>query len=77
VVILHAIKRTFEGKPFFFDLVRQVVSSLSVKSKLLSKAREVLRETSVVMGEFGFDWLIQIIKLSRKVKSVHHDLFMN
>jgi len=44
----------FEGKPFVFELVRQVISRLPVESKLLSKSRQVLRETSVVRGEFGF-----------------------
>jgi len=44
----------FEGRPFVFELVRVVISSLSPGSVLLRQAEGVLGESGVVSGEFGF-----------------------
>ena len=44
----------FEGRPFIYELVRTVISSLSPGSVLLRQAERVLGESGVVSGEFGF-----------------------
>ncbi|EJL81232.1 hypothetical protein PMI16_04838 [Herbaspirillum sp. CF444] len=49
-----SILAAFDGKAFVFDLVRRVVARLPAASQSLAKARQTLRETSVVSGEFGF-----------------------
>ena len=44
----------FEGKPCVYELVRSIVATSTAESPLLEAARAVLRESGVVMGEYGF-----------------------
>lgn len=49
-----SVLSAFEGKPFVYGLVREVVAKLNSGNILLAAARSILRESGVVCGEFGF-----------------------
>jgi hypothetical protein len=49
-----AILTAFEGKEVVYDHVRRILAALDVDSPLVKKAKNVLQESGVVSGEFGF-----------------------
>lgn len=49
-----SVLSAFEGKEFIYEHVRSIVAVVDVDSPLVKKAMEVLQESGVVMGEFGF-----------------------
>lgn len=44
----------FEGRACIYELMREIVGTLTPESHLLGKAQSVFDETGVVSGEFGF-----------------------
>ena len=48
------VLRAFEGEECVYELVREIVAAVESESPLLDKARDVLSESGMVRGEFGF-----------------------
>lgn len=53
-VFVLAVLSAFEGKKSVYELVRRIVAALDANSSLLQRAIDVLQQSGVVTGEFGF-----------------------
>lgn len=49
-----SILSAFEGKEAVYDHIRSIVAAVGIHSPLVERARDVLQESGVVNGEFGF-----------------------